>query len=664
MGCNHSTDASDEAADTVTRGAIPNLVNQTKDGLQKFVGKGQQHQGRNVFARPIEFILAGGPFAPPIFPKNADEEAFLRDSLPKNFVFENLEATELSMLVSAMEQISIEKSQQIIKQGDEGDFFYVIYKGTVNFIVNDKIVGSGAEGDSFGELSLLYTTPRAATVKATSACTLYRVDQKVFRHILQHQTVSAVNEKTDILKQVAFLKDLGEHAIDKLALVLTPAQFKAGEVIMRKNDTNADLFYILQQGTVKCTEVGAGTSKYEDTTLNKAGDYFGERALVTGEPRAATVTAITDTLCFTIDKKTFENVLGEFKKVILKSQDRSKLVRLRNHSVLMIYSTNAEPSVIVSPLLSSQAAIKIIAESKLTTKTLTSLAQKLEEMKFAPGSFICKANMPTNASLYLIRTGTVTIEEKGQLTTIGPGGFFGDDQLQADKSAGGNFSVTSPARANPTYSAKAGNEEVTAGVLTLKACRRLMDTRHIGDPLAGTIVVVDSIVERGIALKDLERHTILGAGTFGQVWLVSRKKSDGKRVAYALKIQSKYELVHDGQATAVVYEKNIMAQLHHPFLIGLVNTYQDEHFVYILLQLVQGGELYNYIHTKKSNFLHDKDAKFYAACIATGLGFMHRRSFVYRDLKPEVCPEHRCRVGVLIFNSRLLLIHYVNFRMF
>ena len=300
---------------------------------------------RNVFAIPIDYLLHGGAIDLPVFPKSAEEETFLRQALPKNFVFENLDATELSLLVKAMEQVSIARSEQIIKQGDAGDFFYVIYKGTVNFIVNEKIVGSGAEGDSFGELSLLYKTPRAATVKATAPCTVYRVDQKVFRYILQQQTVAAVNEKTEILKQVSFLKDLGDIALDKLVEVMTPAQFKAGNVIMRKNDKNADLFYIIQQGTVKCTEVGAGDAKYEDITLSRPGDYFGERALMTGEPRAATVTALTDTLCFTIHKNTFEAVLGEFKTVILKSQDPAKLVRLVYSAASVLLLTNSQPTV-------------------------------------------------------------------------------------------------------------------------------------------------------------------------------------------------------------------------------------------------------------------------------------------------------------------------------
>lgn len=117
-------------------------------------------------------------------------------------------------------------------------------------------------------------------------------------------------------------------------------------------------------------------------------------------------------------------------------------------------------------------------------------------------------------------------------------------------------------------------------------------------------------------------------GTFGQVWLVSRETSHGTRKAYALKVQSKYELVKDGQAKAVVYEKNIMAKLQSPFLINMVASYQDENFVYLLMGLVQGGELYNVIHTARRDGVPEKDAIFYAAGISEGLSFMHRRGYV------------------------------------
>ena len=125
-------------------------------------------------------------------------------------------------------------------------------------------------------------------------------------------------------------------------------------------------------------------------------------------------------------------------------------------------------------------------------------------------------------------------------------------------------------------------------------------------------------------MKELKKHTILGSGTFGQVWLVSRVNSSGDPQAYALKVQSKYDLVDSGQARAVVEEKNIMAALHSPFLISLVTTYKDENCVYMLMELVQGGELYSVMANGEGGIKEDK-AKFYVAGIAEGLLYMHRR---------------------------------------
>jgi serine/threonine protein kinase len=89
-------------------------------------------------------------------------------------------------------------------------------------------------------------------------------------------------------------------------------------------------------------------------------------------------------------------------------------------------------------------------------------------------------------------------------------------------------------------------------------------------------------------------------------------------------VQSKYDLVESGQARAVVEEKNIMAELHSPFIISLFTTYTDTNCVYMLMQLALGGELYRVMKNGKGGMVEDT-AKFYVAGIAEGLLYMHRR---------------------------------------
>jgi hypothetical protein len=296
------------------------------------------------------------------------------------------------------------------------------------------------------------------------------------------------------------------------------------------------------------------------------------------------------------------------------------------------------------------------------------MTQLVKERTYTFGTTICAANQVCEPALYLVRSGSVTITKSDPTTTttttitIGPGGYFGDDQLLLDVTKQQEPKQLPPGTLSyqPTYTVVAGNTNTTTttttttntndavvGILTLAALRTIMDTQYIGKP-APTAEHKDSLLfDRNIVLSKLQRHTILGAGTFGMVYLVSRTNAMGERVAYALKVQSKYELIKEGQAMAVICEKNIMAKLQHPFLIGLINTYDDDTFVYILLQLIQGGELYSYIHTKTHDYLTEDSARFYAACIGEGLGYMHKQGYVYRDLKPEnVLVDHTGRLSM------------------
>ena len=138
------------------------------------------------------------------------------------------------------------------------------------------------------------------------------------------------------------------------------------------------------------------------------------------------------------------------------------------------------------------------------------------------------------AAIYGIRKGLVHITSGTRDETLGKFGFFGEEMLTADAKSGKN-GLKDPTTTKAPYTAVAV-EDCIFGVLTLADCRKVVDTTYIG---IGDGRVLDSIRQRRVTLQELKKHTILGAGTFGQVWLVSRETSKGQEKAYALKIQSK-----------------------------------------------------------------------------------------------------------------------------
>lgn len=267
----------------------------------------------------------------------------------------------------------------------------------------------------------------------------------------------------------------------------------------------------------------------------------------------------------------------------------------------------------------------------LSQPTLGSLAAQFVDKTISPRTDILTEGKTTEAALYFVRSGRVEVKSKAnkeQNKTINAGGYFGEDMLEID--IGGLKKTTDYV---PKYSVRTLSDPVIIGVLTMKVCRQVIDTTALGKQKKTKVDMLGG--DTNIPLDALTKHSILGAGTFGQVWLVSYVSSDKVRRPYALKIQSKYELIKNHQAKGVVQEKNIMQQLHHPFLTNLVQTYQDKQFIFMLLGLVQGGELFSLLHQTSYDGISEKDTKFYASGILEGLSHMHRRHILYRDLKPE-----------------------------
>lgn len=270
--------------------------------------------------------------------KDAADTKIIMNALRKNFVFEEMEDQDMEKLVGAMAQVKVDQGKEIITQGEMGDYFYVIGRGEVSFVVDGKKVGSSKEGNSFGELALLYNCPRAASVVADSQpTTLFRVDQKVFRFMMQSQTKKSEEEKKKLIQNVPFLSDLASEDVSRLCSVMKPVLFSTGDYIVQKGECGTSLF-IMREGRVRVTDIFVGGTSYEDVFLG-VGDYFGEDALISDEPRAANVVALTKGSAFSVDRESIQKVLGDFASLISKAQDKQKLVRLHTHPLFRMSMT-------------------------------------------------------------------------------------------------------------------------------------------------------------------------------------------------------------------------------------------------------------------------------------------------------------------------------------
>merc|ERR1712118_395147 len=107
-------------------------------------------------------------FTPPKYDKTDEQKQRLSATLLKSFMFAELDSKDLETILLAMVEKKFEAQAKVIAEGDDGDFLFVIEKGSLDCIkkINneDKVVKTCGVGDVFGELALLYNCPRAASV--------------------------------------------------------------------------------------------------------------------------------------------------------------------------------------------------------------------------------------------------------------------------------------------------------------------------------------------------------------------------------------------------------------------------------------------------------------------------------------------------------------------
>lgn len=245
----------------------------------------------------------------PKVPKSKEDRSFLQTALESNQFFRKLKTEQLGKIIDCMEKKKLKAGVEIIKEGTDGTYLYIIETGQVG--ISTSTAGEVAtiqEGKIFGELALLYNCRRTASAKTKSDCTVFQLDRRYFQTIVQSTGAERDAVKFDMLKAVPKLKDLSQGKLKKICDCLEEEKFEDGQCII-KQGTNGDSFYIISEGNVKVTKNEGGGKEAEVCKLDK-GKFFGELALQSEDKRAANVYAIGDTKCYSLDRHAFINLIG------------------------------------------------------------------------------------------------------------------------------------------------------------------------------------------------------------------------------------------------------------------------------------------------------------------------------------------------------------------
>jgi CRP-like cAMP-binding protein len=241
-------------------------------------------------------------------------------ALGKHFLFKVLDRKARDLFVQAMERKLMAPGEQVIVQGKMGDTFFVMEKGEVSVSVNKKDVGVIKAPAAFGELALMYNSPRAATITCTEYGVLWYADRSTFRQTMALAAAQGSSGRREFLAKVPLLKGLSNMQMAQLAEAFSEVRYDSGEDIIVQG-TEGSKFYVCSEGQVTIRKRDNPTAEYVNLVDLPAGSFFGERSLLMNQPRNATCTAKGPTVCLVLERAQFDQLLGPLKDILAQTTE-------------------------------------------------------------------------------------------------------------------------------------------------------------------------------------------------------------------------------------------------------------------------------------------------------------------------------------------------------
>mmetsp|Transcript_37729 Transcript_37729/g.117624 ORF Transcript_37729/g.117624 Transcript_37729/m.117624 type:complete len:926 (-) Transcript_37729:116-2893(-) len=526
-------------------------------------------------------------------------------------LFDGLTSRQKDRVGEAFFAEVFEAGARVVTEGDAVSAIYFVKKGELKSVKGGSVkpngeFDGGAEqsrlgpGDCFGENALIKNEKIPVTVLASGRSELLCISVGELREVLGSDLAACLERNFILngLKKSPVISQFSSTQQNEIVKAMVVRNYEAGKKL-----EEGLRFIIVVDGKL------LASGKDSQTALER-GNWHEDGAFVESTQTTKVEHTVTGS----------QSSGGRGRSVTVEMRDlaagpKGARVGVLTQEGLATALKELGLSAVVSAEEASDYTRKMLLVKKvhifrhLSQEQTNKLVKSFVLQRYRKGAHVIK-QAEVGSSFFVIANGEVSVMIDSKLVrTLGKNAYFGERALLFDEPRTATVEVLSN-EAELWSIEKSTFSQIVKGNMQQELMHRIR------------------LQDTSVTLKDLRHIKVIGAGAAGVVRLVRHKKT---QMRYALKRVMKQ---HGKIPDEVKRECDLLKETDHPFIMTLVNTFETAKSVYILTELITGGELHGAIRTIPT-VLSRAHAQFYTGALVIILEELADRNIVYRDLKPE-----------------------------